>query len=168
MINRGTGATQAFIWDESNDEFATIQTNDNSTVIGNVNISSYANLQTGLLKSTGATFSQIKITSGAATGYVLASDSTGLASWTSSTLNGVTGSGVTNYVPYWKSSTSLSSTSSLYVSDDNIGIGVTTPVAKLHVSGSQSIPLIIASGSTTTDMVRITQTGTGNSFVVEE
>ena len=252
MINRGTGATQAFIWDESADEFAIIQTNDNSSVIGNVNISSYANLQTGLLKSTGATFGQVKITSGAASGYVLVSDSTGLASWTSSTLNGVTGSGVTNYVPYWKSSTSLSSTSSIYINPSsgdvgigtatpsqkldvngsittndtlritkgasdtiqlgssvyllgntgssytqlqqgvgrftiwgwngvewgekltinsttgNVGIGVTGPSAKLHVSGSQSGPLIIASGSTTDDLVRITQTGTGNSFVVED
>ena len=128
MINRGTGATQAFIWDESADEFAIIQTNDNSSVIGNVNISSYANLQTGLLKSTGATFGQVKITSGAASGYVLVSDSTGLASWTSSTLNGVTGYGVTNYVPYWKSSTSLSSTSSIYInpSSGDVGIGTAT------------------------------------------
>ena len=51
---------------------------------------------------------------------------------------------------------------------NNVGIGITVPVAKLHVSGSQSSPLIIASGSTTADMVRITQTGTGNSFVVED
>ena len=42
------------------------------------------------------------------------------------------------------------------------------PSAKLHVSGSQSSPLIIASGSTTADLVRITHTGTGNSFVVED
>jgi hypothetical protein len=51
---------------------------------------------------------------------------------------------------------------------NKVGIGIFNPTAKLHVSGSQSSPLIIASGSTTVDMVRITQTGTGNAFVVED
>jgi hypothetical protein len=51
----------------------------------------------------------------------------------------------------------------------NIGIGVTSPSAKLHaVTNVSSIPLIIASGSTTVDLVRITQVGTGNAFVVED
>ena len=51
----------------------------------------------------------------------------------------------------------------------NIGIGVTTPAAKLHaVTNVSSIPLIIASGSTTVDLVRITQVGTGNALVVED
>jgi len=55
-------------------------------------------------------------------------------------------------------------------SGGNIGIGLTAPSARLHVSASQSNsnPLIIASGSTTADMVRITQIGTGNSLVVED
>ena len=56
----------------------------------------------------------------------------------------------------------------MIIDNGNVGIGVTGPSAKLHVSGSQSSPLIIASGSTTTDLVRITQTGIGNSFVVED
>ncbi len=51
----------------------------------------------------------------------------------------------------------------------NIGIGVTSPAAKLHaVTNVSTIPLIIASGSTTVDLVRITQVGTGNAFVVED
>jgi hypothetical protein len=56
FINRGTGATQAFIWDESSDEFAFIQTNDSASAIGNVNISSYANLRVN-----GLTSSQVRI-----------------------------------------------------------------------------------------------------------
>jgi hypothetical protein len=51
----------------------------------------------------------------------------------------------------------------------NIGIGVTSPAAKLHlVTNVGTIPLIIASGSTTVDMVRLTQIGTGNVLVVED
>jgi hypothetical protein len=73
------------------------------------------------------------------------------------TVNGVTGSGVTNYVPYWTSVNNLSATSSIYLNGDNVGIGITSSVARLHVSGS-----------TTTDLVRITQNGTGNAFVVED
>jgi hypothetical protein len=54
-------------------------------------------------------------------------------------------------------------------SGGNVGIGLTAPSAKLHVVTTlASIALIIASGSTTADMVRITQTGTGNALVVED
>ena len=54
-------------------------------------------------------------------------------------------------------------------SGGNVGIGLTAPSAKLHVATTlASIALIIASGSTTADMVRITQTGTGNALVVED
>jgi hypothetical protein len=56
------------------------------------------------------------------------------------------------------------------VQSGNVGIGVTGPSAKLHVTDTQTLtlPLIIASGSTTVDMVRITQRGTGNSLLVED
>jgi hypothetical protein len=47
MFVRGAGATQAFIWDESDDRFALVQTNDNYDVVGNVNIDSYSNLRVG-------------------------------------------------------------------------------------------------------------------------
>jgi hypothetical protein len=49
-----------------------------------------------------------------------------------------------------------------------VGIGTKLPSAKLHVTGTQTLPLIIASGSTTDDMVRITQRGTGNALLVED
>jgi len=133
FINRGTGATQAFIWDESAKEFAFIQTNDSSAVIGNVNISSYSNF-----RASGVTVSQVKITSGAASGYILISDSTGLSSWTSSIPNGVTGSGTLNYIPRWLSSTNLSSTGTIYDTGSLLGIGNTSPSAKVEITGTSS------------------------------
>ena len=45
FINRGTGATQAFIWDESDGKFAVVQTNNSSTAIGNVNINTGAQIR---------------------------------------------------------------------------------------------------------------------------
>jgi hypothetical protein len=49
------------------------------------------------------------------------------------------------------------------LTNTRIGIGTISPQAKLHVSGDTLI-----SGNTSTDMLRITQTGTGNAFVVED
>ncbi len=80
MFTRGTGLTQAFIWDETNDTFALIGTNDDHTVIGSVNIDSYSNLRVG-----GITTSNITITDGAANGYLLQSDASGNATWLSAT-----------------------------------------------------------------------------------
>jgi len=59
---------------------------------------------------------------------------------------------------------------SLVVNSDKVGVGLTAPSAFLHVSptGSSTVPLILASGSSTTDLVRITQVGSGNAFVVED
>ncbi len=79
MINRGSGATQAFIWDESMDEFAVIQTNDSASVQGNLNITTYSNFRANQIQS-----ERIKLTDGAQDGYILMSDTTGLAYWTAS------------------------------------------------------------------------------------
>ena len=164
MINRGNFGTQAFIWDESASEFAFIQTTASATTIGNLPILSYSNI-----RAAGATFSQLKVTTGASNSFILISDSTGLASWTSSSsLNIATGSGILNYIPRWNSSNNLSSTSSIYDNSGNVGIGITNSAARLHVSGTVTTPLILASGSSTTDLVRITQVGSGNAFVVED
>lgn len=59
---------------------------------------------------------------------------------------------------------------SLVVNSDKVGVGLTAPSAFLHVapSGSLTAPVIIASGSSTQDLVRITQVGTGNAFMVED
>lgn len=76
FINRGSGATQGFIWDESAKEFSVIETEDTDDVIGNVNILNYSNF-----RAAGLTVSQIKITGSASNGYVLTSDATGLSYW---------------------------------------------------------------------------------------
>jgi hypothetical protein len=90
-----------------------------------------------------ATFSRIKITEGAATNYVLVSDSSGTASWQSPKTvvfngGGVTGSGTINYIPKWLTSTQLSSTSSVYDDGSLVGIGTITPSSKLHIKGNTS------------------------------
>ena len=78
MFSRGTGLTQAFIWDESDNTFSLIGTNDDHTVVGSINIDSYSSLRVG-----GLTTSTLKITDGAIDGYVLKSDVDGNASWQS-------------------------------------------------------------------------------------
>ena len=146
MINRGSGATQAFIWDESLDEFALISTDDASDVIGNINITGYSNLSVG-----GLTASQIKITSGAASGYLLSSDSVGIGTWTSlSSLNVVTASGTTNYVPRWLSSNNLSSTSSIYDNGVNVSIGTVSTSSKVTILGTASVLTVIGSSANST------------------
>jgi hypothetical protein len=54
-----------------------------------------------------------------------------------------------------------------YISGD-IGVGVTNPGAKIHVVPNASTIAGLFSGTTSSDMVRITQLGTGNAFVVED
>jgi len=50
----------------------------------------------------------------------------------------------------------------------NTGIGVTLPTARLHVVPPSNQSAGIFSGTTSEDMVRITQYGTGNALVVED
>ena len=134
MISRGTGATQAFIWDESSDEFAVISTNNSALTYGNLTISGYSNLRVG-----GLTVSQIKIVDGTqGNGKYLISDLNGVASWTSST--GPTSSGSNNQIqlsdgvgkfkPYGFFSTASNNTvitntaSTTLVGNDNTLIGI--------------------------------------------
>jgi hypothetical protein len=66
-----------------------------------------------------------RMTNGSATNSILRSNGGGDATWvTLSSLNIATGSGTSNYLPKWTSTTTLSSTSSLY--DDGVDVGVAT------------------------------------------
>ena len=61
--------------------------------------------------------------------------------------------------------------SQLYWDNTNfrLGIGNVLPTSKLYIEGtSMGVPLLIASGSSTADLVRITQIGAGNALVVED
>jgi hypothetical protein len=49
FVNRGSSDTQAFIWDESMDEFKFITTTSGATVSGDVSIGTYSNVRTGVL-----------------------------------------------------------------------------------------------------------------------
>ena len=60
-----------------------------------------------------------------------------LGAW-SNTASQVNGTGSTNYVPKWISSTNLGN-SVIYDSGTNVGIGTTSPSQKLHVNGSLNI-----------------------------
>jgi hypothetical protein len=80
MFNRGTGMTQALIWDESESNFSFIQTNDNNNVT-NVNISSYSNLRVA-----GLTTSNITL-KGDSSGQVLIKTRDSAGSWTATLPN---------------------------------------------------------------------------------
>ena len=53
FIDRGTGMTAGIIWDESEDEFSFIQTNDPATIYGDVNINNYSNIRGASASLTG-------------------------------------------------------------------------------------------------------------------
>ena len=65
----------------------------------------------------------------------------GTASYALATPGGGLSGGTTNYIPLWTSATAQSS-SNLYQSSSNIGIGITNPSASLHVSGTMAVQSI--------------------------
>jgi hypothetical protein len=58
-------------------------------------------------------------------------------SWTLAEIGAVSGSGTTNYIPKWTSSTAIGD--STIFDNGNVGIGLTNPFAKLHVNGTLAI-----------------------------
>lgn len=65
----------------------------------------------------------------------LADDGSGNLSWTTLTgAGGVSGAGTDNYIPRWNGTTALEN-SIIYDDGTGIGIGTTSPAAKLHVVG---------------------------------
>jgi len=54
LFNRGSDTNQAFIWDESEDEFRLIATSETGTTYGNVSAVSFANLRLGNLQVQGS------------------------------------------------------------------------------------------------------------------
>ena len=143
MFGRGTGLTQAFIWDESDDTFALIGTNDDHTTIGDININSYSNLRVS-----GLTTSTIKITNGASNGYYLKSDSVGNASW-SQLPGGLTGSGTTDYVSKWSSSGTLTN-SKIYDNGTVLGVNAWSSQNTLTIGSSNELAALSVSNANTT------------------
>jgi hypothetical protein len=70
---------------------------------------------------------------------------------------GISGNGIQGYIPIWANSTSLF-TSAIYQSNNNIGIGTTSPQARLHVIGNTIISdnlnaRTVISGTTTASRI---------------
>jgi hypothetical protein len=118
------------------------------TVAGNLDVTNDTNLQGSLLADSlevsndsvftgSARFnSTIKDTSGGVgtNGQVLTSTGTGVA-WTTDAGGSVTGTGTTNYIAKWNTSSSIQD-SIIFDNGTNVGIGTTVPTKRLHVSAS--------------------------------
>jgi hypothetical protein len=79
----------------------------------------------------------------------------------------VSGSGTSNYVPKWTGTTGLGN-SIIYDSGTNIGIGTSSPSAKFDIQLTGGTIGVRISGDSSSDMLRITQTGSGNAILVED
>ena len=113
----------------------------NTTVLGNpstLTTAIYGNLLLGTTTDAGYKFDVNGTTrlQGAVTAPSITGSLEGTSSWAVSASwspNSVAG-GTTNYIPLWSSSTSLTS-SVIFQSGNNIGIGTTSSLAPLHVYG---------------------------------
>jgi len=77
--------------------------------------------------------------------YVLTSDANGVGTWQAASGGGLSG-GTANYIPLWTGSNSQSS-SVLYQTGGNVGIGTTAPLEALSVAGNASISGTLAANT---------------------
>lgn len=127
------------------------------TVGGGLDVTNDTNLQGSLLANSlevtndsvftgSARFNgTIKDTSGGVgtNGQVLTSTGTGVA-WATDAGGSVTGTGTTNYIAKWNTSSSIQN-SIIFDNGTNVGIGTTSPQAKLHINSQQ--PLFVTDGN---------------------
>jgi hypothetical protein len=78
----------------------------------------------------------LKLTTSPLAGYVLTSDASGLGSWQAPTGGGIGGSGSPSYLPKFATATTLGNSGIYEATGGNIGIGTTTPTAKLQIIGT--------------------------------
>ena len=97
-----------------------------------------------------------------------ANSSTGAVTIVFTGSTGLSGGGTTNYLPKWTGSTSLGD-SIIYDDGTNVGIGTSSPSAKLDINVSTGGTIgVRISGDSSSDMLRVTQTGSGNAIIVED
>ena len=96
-----------------------------------------------------------------------ASSSTGAVTIVLTGSTGLSGNGTTNYLPKWTGSTGLGN-SLIYDDGTNVGIGTSSPSAKLDIQLTGGTIGTRISGDSSSDMLRVTQTGTGNAIIVED
>jgi hypothetical protein len=102
-----------------------------NVTVGSVTNAGYKFDVVGSFRATSTT--TLSSLSGSGTRMVVA-DATGILSTQAVPTGTITGSGTTNYVSKWSSSSSLSN-SVLYDDGTNVGIGTTSPAQKLDVNG---------------------------------
>ncbi len=99
----------------------------------------------------------IKISGGSpAAGKVLTSDANGLASWATIPTGGLGAGSAAGNTPYWNGTSWVTNSNNIFNNGGNVGIGITSPTTKLHVSGEirteqegNSISLAGSSNATT-------------------
>lgn len=143
VVERGSDANVALIWDESADEFVLANTTEDGTTSGNVTISSYAGMHVGSFIANGLTYP----TSDGTNGQVLQTDGSGTLSFAdgggggSSTLAELTDTTITSaasgeIIQYNGSSWVNDDTLVVDTANTRIGINNTSPTKTLEVNGT--------------------------------
>jgi len=130
--------------------YAGITSGNNNVIIGSQITGSTATLSNNIIIADGAgnirfrdngTSTILSRLVGTGTRMVVVNDSGELSTQTIGS-GGVTGSGTTNYIPKWTSTSALGS-SLIYDNGTNIGIGTTSPSRKLDVNGDVNIAQLL-------------------------
>ena len=164
--NSGTGAFSIQVANTgqsgylTNTDWNTFNNKQSALSLGNLTETSSSVLTiaggTGAVIGSGTTIA-VKQSSAIQSGYLSSTDWNTFNNKQAALSNPITGTGVTNYVPKFNGTTSLTS-SLLFDSGTYIGIGTTTPAASLDVNGSLTY---IANFNNTTQDTRVSFSNAG-------
>ncbi|MGI6278309.1 MAG: tail fiber domain-containing protein [Patescibacteria group bacterium] len=163
--------TPSNIYNLSHDSFADYVANEHIDWTGassNFSTSGSGYFGGSLNLGTGVTTPAFTMVTGAGSNKVFTSDGSGNASWEDlGTVGGVTGSGTEHYLPIWLSGGSSLGDSSIYESDNNIGIGGTAPATSpsLYVGADGNVGVGTTDPS---DLFTVGGTSTGKFTVSED